>query len=354
MSRRLPRKPCRRASLRLGPRLSATLIVAAALIVATADPVLADPAVPTHYRSVVNTVDPPPSGVAVDVVGGDAFLSVAASPGHTVEIPGYFGEAYLRIDEEGRVWWNQRSPARYINRDRYGISGVPDTADPRAEPEWEQIGSGGTFAWHDHRIHWMSADLPPTIGGDRAEIVFPWTVSITIDGVETEIRGELLWFPSTNPIGPILIGAVGILPFLAWRKGVPGPIAVIAAVTGAIALLVAVTQYAATPSFDRGAPVDAVVPSLAIAAAVAALWLRSTAFRTWALIGVSGAGLAWWAWGAADALTAPVLPSALPATLERSAVSLAVLVGLAVLVVAAYEFTRLLRTQSVQNEYSDV
>jgi hypothetical protein len=304
---------------------------------------MADPAEPTNYRSVVNSLDPRPAGVTVEVTGGDSFLSIAVAAGHTVEVPGYFGEPYLLIDTEQRVWLNTKSPARYINRDRYGLSGVPDFADAAAEPEWDQVASDGRFAWHDHRIHWMSTDLPPSVTGDRAEIVFPWTLRMVIDGTETEIRGELLWFPSTNPAGPILTGIVGLLPLLAWRSGRIKPVAIVAATTGALVLVVAVAQFGATPGFDRGAPVGAAIPALSIVAAVVALWLGSNTVRAWAAAGLSGVGLVWWAWSVAAALTAPILPSALPVALERSAVSLAGWIGLAVAAIAVFEFVRLIR-----------
>lgn len=313
------------------------------LLVGGAGPAFADPAQPTNYSSVVTSVEPQPAGVALEVTGGDAFLSIAVAAGHTVEVPGYFGEPYLRVDAEQSVWLNSRSPARYINRDRYGLSDVPDFADAAAEPDWELVGSSGRFAWHDHRIHWMSTDLPPSVGGDRVEIVFPWSLTILIDGAETEVRGELLWFPSTSPAGPILTGIAGLLPLLLWRSGRIRPVAIVAAATGAVALVVAVAQFRATPGFDRGAPIDTVIPAVSIVVAVIALWLASNAIRAWAAAGFSGIALTWWAWGAAATLTAPILPSTLPAGLERTAVALAGWIGLAIVAIAAFEFFRLVR-----------
>jgi hypothetical protein len=312
-------------------------LLTALLLVLMAGPALADPAVPTNYRSVVNVVDPQPTGVTIEVVGGDAFLSVAAAEGNSVEVPGYFGEPYLLIDETGAVWLNTRSPARYINQDRFGITQIPPTADAQAEAEWEQVGTGGRFSWHDHRTHWMSPDLPPTIAGDRAEVVFPWSLEITINGIETEIRGELLWFPNVNPVGPLLVGFLGILPLLAYRRHRVRSVAVTAAVFAAIALFVSIVQFAATPGFDRGAPADAVIPVVGIGAAVAALWLRESTIRSWAAVELAGISLLWWAGTAAVAITAPVLPSALPVSLERAAVSVAIWIGLGLAVIAARE-----------------
>jgi hypothetical protein len=335
-------EPSRRDRRRGGflPRILVVMragLLTTLLLILMAGPALADPAVPTNYRSIVNVVDPQPTGVTVEVVGGDAFLSIAAAEGNTVEVPGYFGEPYLLIDETGAVWLNTRSPARYINQDRYGITQIPPTADAQAAAEWEQVGSGGRFSWHDHRTHWMSPDLPPTIAGDRAEVVFPWSLEITINGIETEVRGELLWFPNVNPVGPLLVGFLGILPLLAYRRHRVRSVAVTAAALGAIALFVSVAQFAATPAFDRGAPADAVIPAVAIAAAVAALWLRESTIRSWAAVALAGIALVWWAATAAVAISAPVLPSALPVFVERAAVSVAIWVGLGLAVIAARE-----------------
>jgi len=323
--------------------LVCTGAVAIVLLILMAGPALADPAVPTNYRSIVNVVDPQPRGVTVEVVGGDAFLSVAVAKGSTVEVPGYFGEPYLRIDGTGAVWLNTKSPARYINQDRFGITEIPPTADAQAEAEWEQVGSGGRFAWHDHRTHWMSPDLPPTIAGDRAEVVFPWKITITINNVETEVRGELLWFPSTNPSGPLLVGVLGVLPLLAYRRGRVSSVAISATLFATMTLFVATVQFAATPGFDRGAPIDLAVPVLGVAAAVTALWLRDSSIRSWTAVTIAGSATAWWAFTTMTALTAPVLPSALPTGIERASVSLSMWVGIGVVVIAVSELIRLVR-----------
>ncbi len=324
------------------------IVLVIVLLVLMAAPALADPAVPTNYSSVVTVIEPIPTGVTIEVVGGDAFLSVAAAPGNRVEVPGYFGEPYLRIDESGAVWINTKSPARYINQDRFGLTVIPLTVDVRADAEWEQVGSGGRFAWHDHRIHWMSPDRPPTIAGDHAEVVFPWKLTITINNLETEVRGELLWFPSTNPTGPLLVGLLGVLPLLLYRRGRVGSVAITAALLAAMTLFVATVQFAATPGFDRGAPMPLTVPVLGVVAAVTALWLRDSSIRSWTAVALAGGATGWWAFTTVSALTAPVLPSALPAEIERAAVSLAIWVSMGVAAIAVLELTRLVRAPAVK------
>jgi len=324
------------------------------LMVLIAGPALADPAVPTNYRSIVNVVDPRPTGVTVEVVGGDAFLSVAVAKGSTVEVPGYFGEPYLRIDGTGAVWLNTKSPARYINQDRFGITEIPPTADAQAEPEWEQVGSGGRFSWHDHRTHWMSPDLPPTIAGDRAEVVFPWKITITINNVETEVRGELLWFPSTNPAGPLLVGVLGVLPLLAYRRGRVSSVAIAVTLFATMTLFVATVQFAATPGFDRGTPIDLAIPMIGVATAVTALWLRDSSIRSWTAVTLAGGAIGWWGVATLTALTAPVLPSALPVGIERASVSLAMWVGVGVVAIAVLELTRLVRVPAAERSAEQI
>jgi hypothetical protein len=325
-------------------RLATTLALALVLGMLMAGPAFADPAGPTNYRSIVTSVEPDPTGATIEVIGGDAFLSVALAEGHTLLVEGYFGEPYLRIDPDGSVWLNTLSPARYINQDRYGLSGVPDFADANANPEWEQVGDGGSFAWHDHRIHWMSFDLPPTVRGDVAQSVFPWSLTVYIDGVETLISGELLWFPSVNPFGPLLIGLVALLPFVWFRRHeitVPG---MLAGGLGALALFTAVAQYGGTPGFDRAFPVTPFIPSIGIVAAVGAFWFRAERLRAWTLTAVAGVSLAWWAVSTGAALTAPILASALPTAIERLVVGLTLWGGAAVAIVSIVELAAAVRS----------
>ena len=103
---------------------------------------------------------PETPGIEVSVVGGDAFLRVVAEPGVDVVVLGYQQEPYLHIHPDGVVEENQRSPATYLNADRYGTGTPPAGADPTLAPNWEPVGSGGAWAWHDHRAHWMSAEPP--------------------------------------------------------------------------------------------------------------------------------------------------------------------------------------------------
>ncbi len=71
-----------------------------------ASPAAADGTGPTRFESVIDDVEPDLDEVEVSIVGGDAFLQVAADDGTEVTIAGYDDEPYLRIDADGSVWQN--------------------------------------------------------------------------------------------------------------------------------------------------------------------------------------------------------------------------------------------------------
>ncbi len=187
-------------------------IGAAAAVVATialvalvrADPAAADPPVPTDYRSTVDAIEPAADGVRAEVVGGDAFLELTVDRGVEVVVTGYQGEPYLRFRPDGTVERNRRSPATYVNDSRDAVAQVPASADPEADPDWETVGDGGAYAWHDHRIHWMGSEQPN--GAEPGEWTKPWTVDIEVDGTPTRINGTLALVDGVNPLPWVALG----------------------------------------------------------------------------------------------------------------------------------------------------
>ena len=309
-------------------RLMAAAAAGIALVIVLPTPADADPAVPTHYESSVTRVDPEPVGMTIEIEGGDAFLAVSVEPGHEVIVPGYFGEPYVWIDTDGVVRVNARSPARSINDDRYGRTPAPDDADASAEPLWEQVGTGGSYAWHDHRVHWMSADRPPNVAGDVVQEVFPWSLVLQLDATEVTVQGRLAWFPSVSPVGPMLAGLVGLLPLLRWRRRHLYPIAVTLAIGGGLALFGAWVDWTGTPASARSAPVGVVIAAVALIAAVAgsALVRRGAAIASGALA-LGATALVVWAFRSLDVLTLPVLPSPISAAVQRIALAAVIWIG---------------------------
>lgn len=300
-------------------RLRVVGLLALAVVLTTAAPAWADPAVPTHYRSEVTEIIPEVTGMTIEVAGGDAFLVVTVERGHVLEIPGYFAEPYLRIDADGIVWHNHLSPSRYINQSRYGVE-IPAEADPAAAPEWRKVGSGGTYAWHDHRTHWMSRDRPPNITGDAVQVVFPWEIEVVLDGTIVTVQGGLVWLPGLSPVGPWLVGLTGLLPMVWWRRGRSWLVVACLAAFGAAAVYVSTMQYLATP-VDRAFPSGLVLPIAAVTLALASSRVRSSPLRATAARLLAASALVIWGLSNLDVLSAPVLPSAVPAGVERSLVA---------------------------------
>ncbi len=310
-----------------------------ALLVLTAAPALADPARPTNYSSEITAVTwegEGPLPARVEVVGGDSFLSVTAEPGVAVEVPGYSGEPYIRIDADGTVWLNRNSPAYYINDDRYGNVTTPDTASDEAEPDWVQVADGGSWAWHDHRIHWMTPDVPPAVdpsGG--AQLAQPWTVPFTVDGTPAEVTGELIWHPSQSALPwVLLVVAAAAVATVVARLGV-APAGWLVAATGAAAFVVTWGQHSINPPGAGGETLALAASGLAAVAGVVGATLgarRPGIGDAPALIGA--ALLVVWALRRLSGLWLPILPTDLPAAADRAVVAAALGVGAGVLVVA--------------------
>jgi hypothetical protein len=162
------------------------------------------------FRSAVESVRPAPAGLTVRVLDSDDELQLRNETGRTIVILGYDGEPYLRFSADG-VFRNSRSPAAYLNLDRYAKVDVPADADPKATPRWERVASGAIWAWHDHRIHWMSPIDPPRVRAnpDRPHHVFDWQVPARIEGRRLAISGSLDYSPPDDDrtLLPLAIGA---------------------------------------------------------------------------------------------------------------------------------------------------
>lgn len=147
------------------------------------------------------------AGVRWRVIAGDVMLEVTNTSSRELAIPGYEGEPYLRISKEG-VYRNENSPATYLNEGRFGGE-VPPEASPKADPKWEKVSDDARYYWHEHRIHWMSASLPPQVASDQGSerVVFDWIVPFSMDQESFVLSGQLKWIPPLE-IWPWLLGAL--------------------------------------------------------------------------------------------------------------------------------------------------
>jgi hypothetical protein len=161
------------------------------------------------YRSTVEDVQPRIPGVRLKVLYGDDQVWLDNRSGETIVIDGYGGEPYLRFSPNG-IFVNVKSPAGYLNQDRYGKSEVPKSASEKAPPNWQKLAGGNVWAWHDHRIHYMSPLAPKQIrdAPRKPHHVFNWKVPLTANGKRVFITGSLDYTPPPKKGFPVTLAIV--------------------------------------------------------------------------------------------------------------------------------------------------
>lgn len=290
-------------------RLLTMVAAAAALALVCAPPAGADPAKPGNYRSVVDWVTPPTKAMTVQVVGGDGFLEIEVVRGHTVAVPGYTGEPWLRVLADGRVQENQRSPATFINQSRYGSAStvaIPSDAtiaEATRNPVWKTVDTNGRYVWHDHRIHYMTPSIPPTLvpGTNRVAIGERddgrWVVPMTVDGTATKVVGSLTKESAPSALLPwafvlviaLLVGSMG------WTlRRIAGRLAAgTQVIAGGLSLWSGLHELAVVPAQAGGNPITVALPAVAVVIALLALVLRNAAARSIAVLTASAALSVW-------------------------------------------------------------
>jgi hypothetical protein len=208
-------------------------VAAAALVAlcALAPPALAHEGNP-NYRSEVRAISPPVDGLNAEVLNFDDRIELRYRGSETIVVEGYRGEPYLRFEPDGTVSVNQRSPATYLNEDRFADAEVPDTADPKAAPEWHTVARNGRYDWHDHRIHWMSSTPPERVRDDESARVkvFDWKLPIAANGRPAAVSGTLTWlgkdgggFPiaAAVSLAVVVLASVALVAVVRRRRRTP-------------------------------------------------------------------------------------------------------------------------------------
>lgn len=195
--------------------------LALALCLTLLSPVL--PAASAHqgnpnYESLVVGIQPEIEGLRARVLENDDSLLLEGRVERPFTVLGYEGEPMVRFLPGGRVLVNLNSPSYWNNFDRYGNEDLPDRADPARRPAWKEVSTEGRYAWHDHRIHWMSKSVPPSVSDEsRRTKVFDYEVPLrTPEGAAT-IQGTLWWRGDGGP--PLVLIVVGGAILLALAGG---------------------------------------------------------------------------------------------------------------------------------------
>src|SRR5262245_18492794 len=252
---------------------------------------------PTNYRSRVISITPEVPGVTARVVDLGSKIELTNRTDREVTVLGYEDEPYLRIGPNG-VFENLHSQATYINRSRQGSS-VPVGVDtsPTAKPEWRKISDAHSHRWHDHRIHWMSAQLPPSVAAAPGQFHHISTQRITFvhEGQRSIIAVSLDWVPGPSAwpwLIPIaLLFALGLL--LTIKPGLWRALAIVLAILVAYDIVHAISYEIPRPGsnpakvgqFFAGSFVSVAV-WIAAVPTVIALWRR----RIEAMYGVAFVG----------------------------------------------------------------
>lgn len=308
--------------------------VAVGLMVALTPSVAhADAAGPTDYRTTIVAVAPQIDGLEVSIEGGDSFIRLTAPDNTEVIVYGYTGEPYLRFARDGTIATNRLSAATYENENRFGVGEVPAFVDDRADPEWEQIGSGRTWAWHDHRSHWMAPE--PPIGFEPGMSLPAQTIPITVDGqpvgitVETTLLATPSWWPTA--VG-IIVGLQLIL--IGWWLG-PATATLTTLLISLAAVVTGAGQYLSLPSETGPLNLWWLMPTIALAAGVAtiATYGRSGLLGR-GLLALSGLQLALWAFMRRAVFSRAVLPTDVAFWFDRAATGAALAGGALIAILA--------------------
>jgi hypothetical protein len=304
------------------------LMVTATTLLAAAPAAHADAAGPTDYRTDIVSIEPAGAPILIEMIGGDAFLSLEQLEPVEVVVLGYQGEPYLRFDPDGTVYENRRSPAVWLNQERYGNEEPPSFASADARPEWFEVATNGRYAWHDHRSHWMNSQPPPS--AEAGDQVLEATVPVRINGetVTITVASYLLHAPS---VVPSLIGAlVGLAAAaIAWRSNRASQAVIGLLVAGSAALLGSVA-FLSVPAETQPSPLLWLLPVLAFMAALVLVLVRNRTATTVYLDGLAvTAGGTRVGWGVVrfDALRRALIPTDAPAVVDRLVISLVLVVG---------------------------
>ncbi|MFG1920950.1 Dyp-type peroxidase [Cryptosporangium sp. NPDC048952] len=176
----------------------------------------------TNFRTTLDRYDGV-SGVELRVVENGSKLEARNTTDTDVVVRGYQNEPYAKIGPDG-VFVNENSPAYYVNADRYGVTTVPASADPRTPPSWRKLSNENSFRWHDHRTHWMQTSLPPLVSQapDEFHEISHWTITLDYAGKALTGTGTLAWVPGPAPWGWfVAVAVLLVVPALLLRWALP-------------------------------------------------------------------------------------------------------------------------------------
>ena len=195
-------------------------VLLAALMFAPAQPASAhggNGGASSDYRIEVIGYDGDSTGIEVHPVELGNRMELVRTTAKDVQILGYDGEPYLRLDADG-VFENLNSPAHYINLDRFARTTIPATATANAQLNWVKLSDGASVRWHDHRTHWMDPtprqDVRDNPNVER--VIFPANrVELVVDGKPVAAIVRVTWLPPPSRITWLVLTSLAACALLA-------------------------------------------------------------------------------------------------------------------------------------------
>ena len=217
----------------------------AAVVFAPAQPAFAhggNGGASSDYRIEVTGFEGDATGVDVHPVELGNRMELVRTTATDVQILGYDGEPYIRLDKDG-VFENVNSPAHYINLDRFARKPIPPTATATATPNWVKLSDATSVRWHDHRTHWMDPtprqDVRDNPGVER--VIFPANrVELLVDGRPVTALVRVTWLPPPSRMTWLVVSSLAACALLAALVLVPSlgrfvpPLALVAAVANLV------------------------------------------------------------------------------------------------------------------------
>ena len=150
-------------------------LLLAALVLTPAEPVFAhggNGGPSSDYRIEVTGFDGDARGIEVRPVELGNRMELVRTTAKDVQILGYEGEPYIRLDSSG-AYENINSPANYLNLDRFARQPTPESATASAEPR-------------------QDVREDPSV----ERVIFPANrVDLVVDGRQTAAIVEVTWLP---------------------------------------------------------------------------------------------------------------------------------------------------------------
>ena len=198
----------------------------AATVLGPAQPVFAhggNGGASSDYRIEVTGFEGDSSGIEVRPVELGNRMELVRTTAKEVQIVGYDGEPYIRLDADGVVE-NHNSPSYYTNLDRFARTAMPTTATDDATPNWVKLSDGNSVRWHDHRTHWMDPTPRQDVrdNPDVERVIFPDNrVNLLVDGQSVVAIVKVTWLPPPSRMVWLVMSSLGACALLAGLVLIP-------------------------------------------------------------------------------------------------------------------------------------